>query len=135
MMFMRMLGIGSQTEKIVIKGQDFETMRKFAEDVSYYLEGLSSIQNVGMNVSENRPELHILFDKNLMSDYDIPLGNVASELTTTQNEFSAGVTFKQDNKDYDITIKTDTADVRREKTIYDLRHLPVSSNSGSIHAE
>jgi len=127
--FEQMLGIGTQTEKVLIKGSDFNLMRNVAEDIRSYLEDLSSMDWANYNVSENRPEIHLLFDNELMSDYNISLANVAAELASFQKEFASGLTYKQGVDEYDIVIKN--ADLtENDKTIDDLRQLRIPSQSG-----
>ena len=128
--FERMLGIGSQSEKVIIKGRDFEVMRRVADDIQYQLEELSSVQRARMNVSSNRPEIHLLFDKDLLNSYDVSLDGIASELSNFQEEVSVGIQFKQDNEEYEILIQNENL---KESTIDDLRELPVSSTSGGYY--
>ena len=103
--FQRMMGIGTQQERIEIKGQDFSKMQNIAEDIQYYLEELESIRSVRLNVSDNRPEVHMDFDPLLMSEYGITLNDVASELNSFQSEITSGAQFKQGTETYDIIIK------------------------------
>ncbi|MDW7680282.1 MAG: efflux RND transporter permease subunit, partial [bacterium] len=126
----RMLGIGAQTEKVVIKGGDFSVMRKVAEDVRYFLDELSSTQSVNFSIEENRPEIHLLFDNQLLSQYNVSLNTIAAELTGFQKEFSSGLKYKQGVDEYDIVIKN--AD-DRDKTIDDLRQLSIPSQAGGMH--
>lgn len=49
--FERLLGIGTNTEKIVIKGSDFEQMKNIAEDIEYYLSTLGNIEYASYNVA------------------------------------------------------------------------------------
>ncbi len=65
--FERLLGVGSQTESIIIKGRDFEIMRRVADDIQYQLEELSSVERVRSNVGRNRPEIHLLFNKDILN--------------------------------------------------------------------
>lgn len=130
--FERMLGIGTQSESIVIKGTDFGRMRNVAEDVRYYLQNLESVQSVRVNVSENRPELHLLFDKAVLSEYDITLATIAAELTGFQREFSSGLQFRQGTDEYEIVIRSAEME-EREKTVDDLRHLRIPSQSGGTY--
>ena len=62
--------------------------------------------------------------------------NLSSALSTFGREYSSGATFKQGTESYDIMIKyADEAGVIKEnkdKTIDDLKHLEVSSSSGSV---
>ncbi|NIA28803.1 MAG: ATP-binding cassette domain-containing protein, partial [Actinobacteria bacterium] len=126
----RMLGIGSRSEKVVIKGGDFAQMRSFAEDIQSYLEDLSTMRRVNINVSDRRPEIHLYFNKQVLSDFGISLNTIASELFTFQNEFTSNTKFKQGTDEYDIVIKGKT---KRDKTINDLRQLPVPDDHGGIH--
>ncbi len=60
--FSRFLGIGSNQEQIIIKGEDFDVMKGVAEDLEYYIEDLESIRNVRFSVSSNQPEIHLHFN-------------------------------------------------------------------------
>lgn len=129
--FGSILGIGSQNEKIIIKGQDFDQMLNLANDIKYYIEQLSSIQRINIRIPNKRPELQLNLDKQLLAAYDIPLANVMSELNSFQHEFSTGVTFKQGTEDYDIRIKTIGSDKQVERNVDDLKKLDIRSTQGS----
>ena len=131
--FQRLLGIGVQREKVVIKGQDFDRMRNVAEDIQYYLEELSSIQSVNLNVSDNRPEIHLYFDTRLMSQYNVSLAAIASELNSFQNEFPSAVKFSQGTEEYDIIIKNGNSDKEAGKNMDDLRQLQISGSEGAVY--
>ena len=126
----RMLGIGAQTESIKIKGSDFNMMRNVAEDIRYYLEDLSSMRRVNLNIADNRPEIHLLFNTELLSHYDVPLSTITSELGGFQNEFSSGLTYKQGTDEYDIIIRNENLE---DKTIDDLKTLRIRSQSGGLY--
>jgi len=128
--FEKMLGVGSQGEKIIIKGNDFEAMRRVAEDIEYQLDELPSIRRSRINVSQNRPEIHILFDKNLLNSYEISLNSIASELNSFRKEASVGVTFKQGSEEYDIIIQNENLE---EASIEDLKEAPIASNAGGYY--
>ena len=125
----RMLGIGAQTEKVVIKGSDFNMMRNLAGDIRDYLEELTSMSRVSLNIADDRPEIHLLFDTELLSHYDISLNTITSELAGFQNEFSSGLKYKQGTDEYDIVIRNENLE---DKTIDDLRGLRVPSQAGGI---
>ena len=129
--FGRMLGIGSQREKVIVKGQDFDKMLNQANDVKYYLSQLTSMENVSIQIPNKRPELMLNFDKQLMALYDIPVTSVLSELNSFQQEFSSGVTFKDGTEEYDIQIKTIGKENQKERNISDLKNLPVRGMQGS----
>jgi len=129
--FERLLGIGGEDESIIIKGRDFEVMRRVADDIQYQLEQLSSVDRVRQNVNPNRPEIHLLFDKKLLHQYEISMSSMAVELSNFQNEISTGLKFKQGTEEFDILIRNE--DKETEKDYEDLRALPIPSNTGAFY--
>ncbi len=134
--FMNLLGIGSTRESIIIKGQNFDQMKNLADDIKSYLDNLSTINNSSVNVQDNKPEVHLLFDMDYIGRNNFTLNNLSSALATFGQEYSSGATFKQGTESYDIMIKyADESGALKEtkdKTIDDLKHLEVTSNSGSV---
>ncbi|MBN1998292.1 efflux RND transporter permease subunit [candidate division KSB1 bacterium] len=126
----RMLGIGRQTERIVIKGTDFAVMEAVSDDIEYYMEDLSSVSNTSVNISDNRPEVHLLFDHEILNHYDVSPNRISSELRGFQSEINANLTFKQGVNEYDIVIREE---VQEDKTIDDLRRLDIPSDTGDLH--
>ncbi|MBN2415634.1 efflux RND transporter permease subunit [bacterium] len=129
----RMMGMGAQQEKVVIIGSDFESMRNVADDIEYYLEDLSTISSVSVNISDNTPEVHLALDLNLMSQNDIPLTSISSELNSFTNQFTSGLTFKQDDEEYDITIRMDVPEDDEDKIMDDLESLEIPSSTGATY--
>lgn len=130
--FERMLGIGTQTEKVVIKGRDYDYMRAVAEQLQDALEASTSISSAWMSIPGERPELHLLFDAATLGHYEISLANIAGELSTFQDNYSSGITFKQGTEEYDITIRGLNAEEEQDKDIYDLQELEIPGASGSL---
>jgi multidrug efflux pump subunit AcrB/ABC-type multidrug transport system ATPase subunit len=134
--FMNLLGIGSTKESVIIKGQNFEQMKNLADDIKSYVDNLSTISSSNVNVQENKPEVHLLFDMDYMGRNNFTLVNLSSALSTFSREYSSGATFKQGTESYDIMIKyADEAGVIKEnkdKTIDDLKHLEVIGSNGSM---
>jgi len=126
----RMLGIGAQTERVVIKGRDFNMMRNIAGDIRDYLEELSSMRSVRLNISDDRPEIHLFFDNELLSHYDIAVSSITAELAGFQNEFTSGLKYKQGTDEYDIVIRNENLE---DKTIDDLKELRIPSQAGATH--
>lgn len=131
--FSTFIGIGTNQETIEIKGEDFEVMKRVAEDLEYYLEDLESIRSVSTTVSSNRPEVHLDFNQLLLTEYDLTLNDISSELNSFSSEFTAGVTFKQGDEEYDITIKEkkldEEDDDEDEKTLYELQTMQVGNDN------
>jgi len=134
--FSRFLGIGTNRERIVIKGEDFEAMKGVAEDVEYFIEDLESIRSVNVSASGNRPEIHLYFNQLLLTEYGINLNNISSELGSFSAEFTSGVNFNQDNEEYEIIIKEKIPEGEEEDTekdIEDLRNLNISNDQGVVY--
>ena len=80
---MRLLGVGTNQERILIKGQDFDLMKNVASDLQYYLESLESMNRVRISVTDNRPEVHLRFHPLVLSEYNVSLANVSGELNSS----------------------------------------------------
>lgn len=133
--FNKMMGIGNNEEHIVIKGQDFDLMRDVAEDIKYYIENLESVRSSSISSSRNRPEIHLLFNSLLLTEYGIQLSSIVSEFNSFSREFSSNVKFKYGTDEYDIIIKEKGADEAetRAKTVDDLRRMQVKDDKGGMH--
>jgi hypothetical protein len=139
--FMRLLGIGENRERIVIKGSDFDLMQRVAEDFRYYLDEQEFIRNTRVSYSRRQPEIHLGFDPILLTSYDISRQNIASGLTSLNPEISSGTSFKVGEDTYDIIIRNRTSRTEeeeevgknRDRTVDDLREVRIPSASGGLH--
>ncbi len=136
---MRLLGVGSNQERILIKGQDFDEMKNVASDLQYFLESLESMNRVRVSYTDNRPEVHLRFHPLVMSEYGLSLANISSELNSFSKEINTNIQFKQGTEEYDILIREMPAlgmteeDQKKPRTIYDLRTLSVPDANGGLH--
>ncbi|WP_127121072.1 efflux RND transporter permease subunit [Chryseotalea sanaruensis] len=131
--FQRMLGIGTASERIVIKGQDFELMQTLAQDLNALVSGLQSVEQSAVNLSPERPEAHLVFDQKRMSENQVTLQNVAVALNDFQPSFTSGSNFISGGEEYEITIRTQNQVATRAKEMRDLREMKVSSTTGATH--
>ncbi len=133
--FTSFLGIGTEQERIVVKGENFEVMRGVAEDLEYYIEDLESIRSVNTSISRNQPEVHMFFNQLLLTENNLTLNNVSSGLSSFPQEITAGTTYKQGDEEYDIIIKEKLTEEEEEEAdergIDDLKQLQVSSSDGA----
>ncbi len=134
--FMNLLGIGSKRESFIIKGQNFVQMKNLANDIRSNVSNLSSISGSNINIQENKPEVHLIFDMDYVGRNNLTTMNLASALSTFGPEYSSGTTFRQGTDNYDIMIKyadePGTVKTYKEKSIDDLKHLEVIGNNGSV---
>lgn len=129
--FGELMGFGTQEEKIIIKGENYEQILTQANLVKYFLTQQSSIQHVNVNVPSARPEVLLNLDKQLMAVYNIPASSVLSELNSFPHEFSSGAMFKQGTEEYDIQIITQTTQKQDNRNLNDLKKLPVKGENAS----
>lgn len=134
--FMNLLGVGTQTESIIIKGEDPPKMKIVADDIKSYLDELSFIRSSSVNVQDNRPEVQLNFDMDYINRNGLTLGNITSALGTFGREYTSGATFRQGTESYDIIIKyadeTGAEKKAADKTLDDLKRLEVSGTGGSV---
>ncbi len=134
--FMNLLGIGSESESVVIRGENFTQMKNLADDIRTYLEELESITGANINVQDNKPEVQLHFDMDYIGRNNYTLANLTAALATFGTEYSSGATFRQGTESYDIIIKyavTDTvAAPVTDKSIDDLKNLEVTNNAGAV---
>jgi multidrug efflux pump subunit AcrB/ABC-type multidrug transport system ATPase subunit len=137
--FMSMMGVGSNWERIIIKGQDFDVMKNVASDLQYFLEALESMNGVRVSYSNNRPEVHLRFRPLMMNAYDVSLASVSNELNSFSKEIATNIPYKQGNEQYDITIKEmpkqgqTEEEAKKNRNAFDLRTLPVADTKGGLH--
>ena len=133
---LKMLGMGSQTEKVIIKGQDFESMANFAEYLKYQLDDLDNISNSHISVSQGSTVSKIFFDQYLMGMNEVEPGNVSQELSNFQPQSKAEVKYKAGNQEYDILIRDINYDEDDQKTqtrtLEDLRNLEVTNKNNGL---
>ena len=134
--FLNLLGVGSKRESVIIKGQNFGQMKNLARDIKTYVNNLSTINSSNINVQENKPEVHLLFDMDYIGRNNFTLVNLSSALSTFGREYTSGATFKQGTENYDIMIKyadeSSAVKQNKDKTIDDLKRLEVSSSNGAV---
>ncbi len=134
--FQRLLGMGGDREEIIVRGQDYPVMRRVANDLDYILETLESVNYSWVSSPSSRPEIHLIFNPLVMTEYGIDLASVTRALNSFSGEMSSGVSFRQGTDLYDIIIKDSRVDSlpnARRKTMEELRHLLVRGAGGSLH--
>ncbi|MBD3166042.1 ATP-binding cassette domain-containing protein, partial [bacterium] len=134
--FMRMFGIGSASETITFKGNDFDTLVRVANAVKFQIDQLESLNNESrLSIPGETPELRLLLDNRLLTLYNISPNSIASEMSSTQGEVTASATFKQGTDEYDIVIRSSDYDEEDdEMTTEELREIAIPDQSGAPHA-
>lgn len=136
---LRKMGMGTQSEKIILKGQDFEKMMNLAELLKFQLEELDNISYSSISASQGKPEARIIFDQYLMGIYDVTPNDVVSELTNFAPQNSTSIKYKAGDQEYDIIIKDKDAVEKEEedgrmpdRTLEELRNMDVNNQNNSL---
>ena len=136
--FMSVLGVGDNTERIVVKGSDTETMRVVSNNLRYYLEQLEFVRDVRVDNPGGRREVQLTFDPVSLASYNITNSAITQALGSLNRSTSTGASFKVGTDEYDIVIMEDLTEEeeeagRWEKTLDDLRRVVVTDANGGVH--
>ena len=137
--FMDLLGVGDGSERIVIKGSDFDMMDVIADDIRYYLGEMEFIASTWATNPGRRREIHLTFDPITLASYDISRQNITSALGSLGRELSTGTNLKLDTEEFEIVIKEDLTEEQEEKlqnipkTVDDLRKVMIEDANGGLH--
>lgn len=136
---LKKMGMGTQSEKVVIKGQDFEKMANLAELLKFQLEELENVSYSSVSSSRGKPEARIIFDQYLMGTYDISPNNIVTELNNFSPQNTTSMKYKAGDQEYDIIIKDKELAEKKEeedqdpvRTLEDLRNMQVTNQNNSI---
>lgn len=140
--FMRLLGIGDNSERVVVRGSDFEMMQMVAEEIRYLLDEQEFVQHTHVSYTPRQAEINLNFDPILLTAYEINRTDITSGLTALNNELSSEVAFKVGEDKYDIIIRDEIREeeteegrekVQRTKTVDDLRAVRIENEKGGMH--
>ncbi len=122
-------GLGGQQKSVVVKGNDFEAMSRFASNLVEYIDNLASTASANYDVTPGSPEIQLMFDMPLLTWNDLTLQAVGAELNAFQPERSSGQVFKYGTDEYEIMIRSENVE---ERSTDDLREMSVKVPSGAV---
>lgn len=136
--FMSVLGVGDNSERIVVKGSDTETMRIVANELRYNLEQMEFVRDVRVDNPGGRREVQLTFNPVSLASYGITPQNITSALNALNRSTSTGASFKVGTDEYDIVIMDDLTEEEEEagnweKTMDDLRRVTITDQNGGVH--
>lgn len=132
---LQMMGMGTQQEYILIKGEDYEEMVNFGEYLKYQMDELENVSSSRLSTTSASREARIYFDQYLMGINDITTSNVMSSMNNNRPQSSTGGTFKtKDGQEYEIMIQDidyDPNDITTQMmNLEDLRNTSVETRGG-----
>lgn len=123
----RMLGIGSGQEQVVLRGQDMSLLLDVADDISFNLDNLGTIQRTSVSVSSGQPEIQLLIDWAAMHHFGVTSQALIRELSSFQSQASAGITLDLGTEKVDVVLTQENLEERESE---DLRDLAIPSSTG-----
>jgi multidrug efflux pump subunit AcrB/ABC-type multidrug transport system ATPase subunit len=140
--FLRMLGIGENRERIVIKGSDYDLMQLVVDDLKYHLDRQDFISSTKKSSQNRQPELRMNFDPVMLVSYGITNNEIAQGLRSLEPEMQSGIKFKAGEEDYDIiirnlqpeqTVNEQEKTAHRDRTVEDLLKVNIEDSKGGLH--
>ncbi len=135
--FMSMLGVGDNSERIILKGADFEIMQLVADDMRYYLEEMDFIGGAYASNPGRRREIHLGFNPILLASYEISSSDISSGLNSMNRQMSTGTNLKIGQDEYEIIIEEEKDDneevLQTNMTVEELSRLMIPDANGGLH--
>ncbi|MBT4098752.1 MAG: ATP-binding cassette domain-containing protein [Gemmatimonadetes bacterium] len=132
--FQRLLGIGSSSEHIAIRGSDLSMLRRIADDLKYNLERQSTISYAYVQVSGGEPQIDLHLDHAALSYFGVDAQAINGALTDLQRQVETAAQLRpQDADEIDIVLKGESREDVSQR-VEDLYSLQVSTNGGGTVA-
>ncbi|MCM3716647.1 efflux RND transporter permease subunit [Halalkalibacter oceani] len=112
--------------QINISGSELEVLEDLSQQVVWMLEEVNGTANVESSVAEGRPELQVIVDRDLASQYGLSYQQVMNEVVLGFNGQMA-TQYRTDGNEYDVRV---ILPEENRKTIRDLETMVVRSNAG-----
>ena len=121
-----LFGLGSEPEKIIIRGYDSNRLESLTNEVEYRLEAIEEIRSVWSNFREGEPELHIIGDYEALSTWNMTMTDIMNVINAAQRE-GVQTIFGFKESDHEIPIELKLKDVE-EKTIKELKGMAITTS-------
>ncbi|MBU0675549.1 MAG: efflux RND transporter permease subunit [Proteobacteria bacterium] len=113
---------------IEIAGDDFQVLGTIAKEIRNYLAKLPSVEDIRDDFVEGTPSVKVLVDRQKAALFGLTTDTIGFALKTAYNGLEVS-SFREGDKDYDITVQLREAD-RRVTDV--LRELMVPTMSGQM---
>lgn len=126
----RLLGIGSATERIVLRGSDLEVLKAVGEDLRFNLERLPVVERTGLGLTPGQPQIELKLDHAALSHFGVTAQGFAAGLAGFQPQSATGVRLRLGDEDVEVVVRSADTAPRR---VDDLRTLPIpAGGSGTV---
>ncbi len=110
-----------------IKGYNLETLFGIAKDIQGRIKDVAGLANLDVSVDFSRPEIHIVLDREKLSNFGLNAKEVSDVIRTSVDGLvSTQLTDKERNVDYDIRVLADPLVINSKKAVEDIILYPPS---------
>jgi len=137
--FLGLMGIGSNQERIRIKGSDYDIMQLVGEDLSYFLEQQEFISSSRVSYPNRQPEVRLNFDQILLTSYEITRNNITTGLSELSRQLQTNTQFKIGDETYDIVIREkstaeqEVSQRNKQVTMEQLERAQIQTSGGGLY--
>ncbi len=127
--FQRLLGIGSTSEHVSLRGSDLGMLRTIADDLKYNIERLSTVSYAYIRIDAGEPQIDLHLDHAALSYFGVDEQAINGALTGLQPQVRTAAQLRPpDAEGVDIVLKSGEVPVSRR--VDDLYALQVSAAGG-----
>ncbi|MFC1562926.1 efflux RND transporter permease subunit [candidate division KSB1 bacterium] len=120
-----MFGLGTEPEKIVIRGYDLDRLESLSNEIVNRLEKIEEIRYVRSNFREGKPELRIIGDYDALSSWNITMSDIMAVISSSRREGQQTLYgFKESDREIPIELKLEGIE---EKTIKELKNMVITT--------
>lgn len=120
------MAAGGSPIQIEITGDDLDVLEDLSQQVVWLIEEIDGTLNVETSTDEGSPQLEVIVDRDVASEYGLSYQQVMTELNLAFNGETATY-FKEEGNEYDVTVAFPKEET---KTIRDLETMIIRNNAG-----
>ncbi len=112
---------------VMLKGDDLDTLARIGDEAVDIIAGIPGTRDVQSSLSEGRPEIQVLVDRDRAAQYGLSVAQVASTIRTSI-EGSVATRYKVGGEELDVRVQFTEA---ARKNMADLENLTMTTPMGS----
>ena len=100
------MGFAQSPISIDVKGDDMETLQQVSDDISDIVKSVNGTREVKTNFEEGNPELQVLINREMASQYGLGTSQIAQSIRNAINGITA-TKYKVDGTEVDVVLRSD----------------------------
>ena len=110
---------------IRVKGYDIDKLYGLAKEIQGKIRDVSGLENLDISVDFSKPELHVILDRQKMSDFYLTARNISDALrAVVDGVVNTQFTDKQLDVDYDIRLLADPLNLQSKESLENIILYP-----------